>query len=269
MITPMNVILVCTFYFAFGFVGAGVQIFAYAANVLLGFIVGTLMGNTQMGLTVGAQMTLMSLGVGGFGGSSVPNYALGTIIGTIFAITTGDGLTAALTIGVPAAALGTELDVLGKMSGSFFIHREMDAAERGEFDKMGFWVFSGLAVKAFMTMAPVLLVMTIGADFVNNLIASLPEWFNRGMNVVGGLLPAVGFATLLKYMPVNKYGVYAVLGFALASYLNLGMLPIALIVVVFAFNEFLRLERDAELVKMIGNSGQPSAEDLASGDYDE
>ena len=122
MFTPMQIILVCTWVGFNRFVGNSIQVLAYAINVFSGFIVGCIMGDPQMGLTVGATLTLMSLGVGGFGGSSVPDYALGTVLGTLFACT-GGGLEYGLTVAVPVAMLGTNLDILRKTLGSFFLHR--------------------------------------------------------------------------------------------------------------------------------------------------
>jgi mannose/fructose/N-acetylgalactosamine-specific phosphotransferase system component IIC len=95
----------------------------------------------------------------------------------------------------------------------------------------------------------------------------MPAWLNKGMTTVAGVLPAVGFATLLKYMNLKSYGIYVVLGFILASYLNLPMLAIAGIALVFAFNEYRNLEKGSSNAAVSGN--QPTAEQIASGNYDE
>lgn len=266
MITGLQVFLVCAFVFIFKYIGWGAQIFAYASNVLTGWIVGIIMGDPATGLNVGATMTLMSLGIGGFGGSSVPDYFLGTVIGTVFAVTTGQGLEAAITIGVPVAALGTELDVLSKMLGSFFIHGEMRASEEHKFNQMGVWVAAHLALYSLLAMVPVLLVMTVGSEFITNLIGSMPAWLNKGMTTVAGVLPAVGFATLLKYMNMKEYGIYLVLGFILSAYMNVPMLAIAGITLVFAVNEYRSLEKGN---KSAVTSAGPTAEQLESGNYDE
>ena len=103
-------------------------------------------------------------------------------------------------------------------------------------------------------------------EIITSLISSMPAWLNKGMTTVGGLLPAVGFAMLLKYMPTKQYGIYAVLGFVLASYLSLPMLPIALIAAVFAWNEYRALEKGNNVPVV---SAGPTAEDIANGNYDE
>ncbi len=265
MITTMQTILVTIFVFVFKFVGQGTQVFSYAPHILTGWIVGLIMGDTATGLEVGAELTLMSLGVGGFGGSSVPDYFLGTVIGTVFGVTTGDGVTAAVTIGVPVAALGTELDVLAKMSGSFFIHRQMAESEKGNFDGMGKWVYGGLAFKSLLSAIPVTLAMALGGDAITNLINNMPELLSKGFNTVAGILPAVGFATLLKYMNLKSYGIYVVFGFICSAYLGLSTLATAGLACVFAFIEYQSLERMSKVSVAAG----PSADAIASGDYDE
>ena len=60
MVTPLQVVLITVFVFAFKFIGKGAQLFSYAANVLTGWIVGIIMGDATTGLNVGATMTLMS-----------------------------------------------------------------------------------------------------------------------------------------------------------------------------------------------------------------
>ena len=80
-------------------------------------------------------MQLMSLGLAGYGGASVPNYRVGTTVGTVFAITTGGGLEVALVVGIPAATLGVQLDVLAKMVGTYFTHEAAKAADKGKYKK--------------------------------------------------------------------------------------------------------------------------------------
>ena len=67
-------------------------------------------------------------------------------------------------------------------------------------------------------------------------------------------------------MNMKEYGIYVVLGFVLASYLNLPMLAVAAITLVFAVNEYKALERGSNVAVA---STAPTAEDIASGNYDE
>ena len=46
------------------------------------------------------------------------------------------------------------------------------------------------------------------------------------------MLPALGFAILLRQMPLKKYGYFLLAGFVMASYLGMSMLAIAMVGVV-------------------------------------
>lgn len=261
MFTPMEVILVCAWtWLMIGFIGFSVQIFSYGAAVLHGFVTGLIMGDPTMGLTVGGTLCLMSLGVVGLGGASVPDYMIGTIVGTVFAVGTNGGLEAGLAVGIPTAALGTQFDIVSKMCGSFFIHREMECAEKKQFNKMGLWAHGWNAFRATLYTLPVLLVMTVGSGLIESLLTNMPEWLISGLNTAAGMLPAVGFAILLRYLPLKDYGVYAIFGFAAAAYLHLSVLAITLLSLVFVFMTYKSLEDKSNGVQ---------AQVANGGDYDE
>jgi PTS system mannose-specific IIC component len=45
--------------------------------------------------------------------------------------------------------------------------------------------------------------------------------------VAGGLLPALGFAMLLRIMPIQKYPAFLLLGFVMFAYLKMPLMGIA------------------------------------------
>lgn len=51
--------------------------------VTIGLLVGLVMGDVGVGLVIGGTLQLMSLGVAGIGGSSVPEYGVATIVRSI------------------------------------------------------------------------------------------------------------------------------------------------------------------------------------------
>lgn len=103
--------------------------------LLTGTLTGIVMGDVEMGMLIGGTMQLMSLGLVGVGGSSIPNYEVGAAVGTAFAVATNSGLETALVIGIPTATLGVQFDVLAKMIGSFWMHLAQKAVEKGKTKK--------------------------------------------------------------------------------------------------------------------------------------
>ena len=58
-------------------------------TVATGLVTGIIMGDWKTGLMIGGELELMGLGLSGFGGASVPNYAVAASVGVAFAIATG------------------------------------------------------------------------------------------------------------------------------------------------------------------------------------
>lgn len=259
MFTVTQVILLTILAIVWKWQQFNLQIFMYASPVLLGVLVGLIMGNVPVGMMIGGQMCLMSLGLVPAGGSSVPDYRMGTIAGAAIAIASGlqgqEALNTGLAIGVPVAALGTQLDVLGKTIGSFFIHKMMEVSDKKQFEKMGFWMFLSQVPALGVWGVPIVL-LALGAEVVVGAIQSFPAWLNAGLTVASGMLPALGFALLLRQMPMKKYGYFIILGYALASYAGLGVLPIALIAGVLCCYIFQTLEDKTNAVVTAGGDNE-------------
>ena len=69
----------------------GINVIANQA-LIVGTITGLVMGDLTTGLAVGATLQLMGLGIQAYGGASVPDYMTASIVGTVFAITSGRGV---------------------------------------------------------------------------------------------------------------------------------------------------------------------------------
>lgn len=51
---------------------------------------------------------------------------------------------------------------------------------------------------------PILLFTTVGSTYVQSVINAIPAWLNSGLNVASGMLPALGFAILLRQLPMKN-----------------------------------------------------------------
>ena len=76
---------------------------------------------------------------------------------------------------------------------------------------------------------PVFLLLMFGQPLVDSLMTLIPVWLMEGFKIAGGLLPVVGFAILLRYLPVLKKPQFLILGFVLAAYLKIPVLGVGLI----------------------------------------
>ena len=204
------------------------------SHVGIGFLTGLILGNPSLGLEIGANLSLMSLGVVGLGGASVPNFTLTTLVATIVAIQTGQDYTVGLTVGLPVGMLAVYLDVLIKTVGVGIANRAQSLVDKGEFDKGLNTILIMPVLNVLQYALPVAIVIFAGQGVTEAIVNAMPAWLSNCLTVAGKLLPVTGMAMLLNYMPVKKHWQYLILGFVLYSYLGLSILPIGLIGLVFA-----------------------------------
>lgn len=114
---------------------------------------------------------------------------------------------------------------------------------------------------AFATIYKFLLVfflLVFGADKVQALLDFIPQFVLDGMGVAAGILPAMGFAMLMRMIINKKLIPFFFLGFVLASYANIPVLGVAIIAVIIAVEKFGFLE---DRPVMAGNAEEVSDDD--------
>ncbi len=197
--------------------------------VIAGFFTGLFLGDIQTGLFVGGSLQLMILGIGTFGGASIPEYATASIIGTVIAVSSTLNPEEAVVIAVPVGLLLINLDVLARFTNSYFQHRADHYAEVPDTDKVLRSNILGMIPWGLSRMLPVLIVLVFGSSVIQTLVDVTPAWLIAGLRVAGGMLPAVGFAILLRFVPTPKHITWLILGFVLAAFLKMSLIGIALI----------------------------------------
>jgi len=193
-----------------------------------GFFTGLILGDVTLGLAVGATLQLMILGVGTYGGASIPDYMSGAIIGTAFGIMSGLGVEFAIGVAVPIGLFLVQLDILARFANTFFQHRADRYAEEGNFRAVERMNILGIIPWGLSRAIPVLVALAFGPEIVDTLVSVTPEWLLNGLRVAGKVLPALGIAILLRYLPSKKYSAYLLIGFVLAAFLKVSMVGVAL-----------------------------------------
>lgn len=240
----------------YGFIGIWDDLnpgFKLGKPVIAGMFAGLIMGDMQTGLIVGGTLQLMILGVGTYGGASIPDYMTGAVVGTAFAVSSGQGLEFGLAIAVPVGLLMVQLDVLGRFCNTYFQHMADKGAEERNYRKVELGNLLGMIPWGLSRALPIFLALFFGQDIVTTLLNASPEWLMNGLKVAGGILPAIGIAILLRYMPIKAYWMYAIGGFVAATYLNIPMLGVALIGLVAAGIAYAR--PDVNVVRAVETAG--------------
>ena len=191
--------------------------------VFAGFVAGLVMGDLETGLLIGGSLQLMVLGVGTFGGASRIDATSGAVLATAFAVAQDiDPEIAISTIAVPVAALLVYTDILGRFSTTFFAHRVDAAIERFDYKGIERNYLLGALPWGLSRALPVFLALALGGGFVQALVDGIAEyqWLANGLVLAGRMLPGLGFAILLHYLPLKRNLHYLATGFGLTAMLT-------------------------------------------------
>lgn len=218
-------ILLLTLYSAYQICDELTIVSSAGSPIFAGFITGLVMGDMETGLAIGASLQLMVLGVGTFGGASRIDATSGAVLATAFSVSQGlDPEIAIATIGVPVAGLLVYTDILGRFTTTFFAHRVDAAIERFDYAGIERNYLLGAIPWALSRALPVFLALQFGGGLVETLVTTieLPEykWIAAGLTLAARMLPGLGFAILLHYLPLKRNLHYLAVGFALTAMLT-------------------------------------------------
>ena len=203
--------------------------------LVLGPLVGLALGDFHQGILIGATLELIFMGNIKVGAAIPPDVITGGVLGTAFAILSGKGPAIALALAIPISILAEMLLSALFVVRSAFNKRFMAYAEEGDYRKVQrLHLLSGFLKPVLMALIT-FLSLQLGAEAMKSLLGLIPSWVNTGLQVAGNMLPALGFALLMRLM-FNKRSIpWFFLGFLLAAYLKLPIIAIGGLGVIIAF----------------------------------
>lgn len=216
-------ILLLTLYSAYQICDELTIVSSAGSPVFAGLISGLIMGDMKTGLIIGGGLQLVVLGVGTFGGASRIDATSGAVLATAFSVAQGiDPEIAISTIAVPVAALLVYTDILGRFSTTFFAHRIDAAVERFDYKGIERNYLLGAIPWALSRALPVFLALAFGSGLVETLVNFVNDvkWLADGLTLAARMLPGLGFAILLRYLPIKRNLHYLALGFGLTAMLT-------------------------------------------------
>ena len=204
MFSIPQMVLVTLWFTFYNLLTSGTGLGLVAGGVVLnGLVVGAIMGDISTGFYLGGTYELMNIGLNPLGGSTVPNYNMGVVVGVAF-----------------GAVAGVE---------------------------------TGMAVGILLDATiPLIILFAFGAPLVEAINSVIPAWLLSGFKTAGNMLPAIGFAILLRSMNIKGNFQYVIIGFVLYAYLGIGALGAALVGVALAMIAYQNNVRIAEAQNMGG-----------------
>lgn len=226
---------------AFSYAGMLLGIYTNRA-LFLAFGVGLILGDIPTALAVGAISELAFMGFGVGAGGTVPPNPIGPgIIGTLLAITIPEVTPeAALSLSIPFAVAIQFLQTAVYTFASGTPAMAKNALKEKNFKKYKYSI--NITIGLFLIVGFVIgFLGAYSMDLLSNLVELVPEALLTGLNVAGGMLPAIGFAMILSVMVTKELIPFALLGYVLAAFFQLPVMGIALVATVFAlkaYNDF-------------------------------
>ena len=239
---------------------AGIDLFDGLFHIhrplVTGCVVGLILGDMKTGLIVGASLELVWMGMVPLAGAQPPNVVIGGVMGTSFAILAKLEPTAAIGLAVPFAVAVQGLITLLFTVFSPVMHKADKYAEGADTKGIEKINYLGLVVLFVFYFIIAFLPILLGADAATSLVQAMPVWLIDGLNVAGGIMPAIGFAMLLRIMLKKEYIAYLIIGFVLVTYLKLSIMAVALIAVSIALCDYFSNKTESKnIVKEVCDDG--------------
>lgn len=226
--------------------------------IVVSAITGLLLGDLKTGVIMGASLESIFMGISAIGGSIPADHCSASIISVAYTIMSGADVEQGLAI---AMAIGTIMSSVAEMYkpvlASFAPHFENLAASgnirRFRLETISFGLFIDRLPQAIILF----FAIAYGVGGLEAVMASLPDWVLRGLSAASGMMTGIGFAILTSMIWSKEVGGFFFVGFVLAKYLNLGTLPIAIIMAVVAIMYFFNDKKILDLKKSLATQ-QPA-----------
>ncbi|MCI5774447.1 MAG: PTS galactosamine transporter subunit IIC [Erysipelotrichaceae bacterium] len=217
---------------------------------------GIILGDVTLGLKVGALIELAFAGLTPAGGTQPPNPVFAGLMGTVLAYTTGSSPEAALGLCLPFSFLGQYVILFYYSSFSFFMAKADKAASEGDTKTIRNINLTTMAIVSLTYGLLAFLCTYVAQAPMAAFVNSLPAVITHGLEVAGGILPAVGFGMLLRVMMKVKYTPYFIAGFLMACFCDMpNLLPVALLGTIFALIDFFNAkQRKADIEEALQNA---------------
>lgn len=194
-----------------------------------GTLVGVFMGDPMTGMLAGANIQLIYLGWISAGGTMPSNTIVAGIFGTAMTILSGSDPTMAVTFAIPFSMFGLLLNQIYMTVNAAWIHQADKLLDKGNLSGVRFMNFvPSFCMAAILYGVPAFILVVSGSSWAQQLIDMVPTSVISALQVVGGIMPALGIAMLLNYLGKKKLIPWFFGGFFLTVYSGLSLTAISI-----------------------------------------
>ena len=209
MSTIATALLAAVWYWLGGsFIGYTIYPIVISPTVI-GMVFGFLYGDVTTGLIAGASLEVIYIGMVNAGGNLPADRMLAGLIAIPVVLRTGVDPQVAVSIAIPVGIIGVFLNNIRRTGNAFLIQKA---------DKFGF----------FLRFPVVFVASYFGSDLVQQVLNVIPAWIMTGLTVMGGVLPALGFAMTIFVIGKNKYIPLFIIAFYMVKFFELSVVGAAI-----------------------------------------
>ena len=209
--------------------------------LVVGMVAGLMFGDIRTGILIGASLEAIFMGAVDIGGAISSEPVTATVLATTFAITLGVDTKAALALAVPIGVFAAFISMFLKNVVMNVFAPLVDKVAADNNPKgltrlhFGMWF-----VNYFTFSLATFFAVLAGARPAQHLVNQIPANLMAGLAATGGLLPAVGFAILMRMLWSKQLSPYYFIGFVLADYLKLPSVAVAAIGIIIVVLQWIR-----------------------------
>lgn len=207
-----------------------------ARPLICGTLVGLVMGDVVQGCIIGAAISLPYLAYISAGGTVPMDPGIAGTLGTALAMAANASPEVAVSMAVPIGLLGTVIWIAHMTVDISFLHMIDKAAQKLSSKKIErIQMFVPQLFLILISVIPVFIISYFGSGAVKSVLDALEGRPLHVLEVIGGVLPALGVAMILKAIMSKTTAVFYFLGFILAVYLKLPIIAVSILAFIVAF----------------------------------
>lgn len=190
-------------------------------------ILGILLGRPAEGAMMAAALELVFMGTTQMGGTIPQEYTIGSIFGAAFALILGESPEVAITLAIPISMLGIFLYNVMKTYFTALVEKFDAALAENDVNKFKrLWLQFPIIYAVYYFLIGFVGIM-IGTNAIQAILDAIPEFIMTGLTVAAGMLPAIGFALLLKSLWDKNLALFYFVGFGMAAFMGLTIIEIS------------------------------------------
>jgi D-glucosaminate-specific PTS system IIC component len=205
---------------------------------VVSFFVGLIMGDLPRALMVGAALQAMYMGIIAPGANIPTDVSLATFFAVPMALVADLTPEMAVVMAVPMGLFGVMLSYVRRTVNATWVHMadkfaaEADVA--GVYRAAYLYPISWNIARNLLEASIIIAATRFGPDVVDAFLNAVPAWVTNGLQVTGGMLPALGFAITIMVIGRRNLIPYFIAGYFIATYSKLGIIAMAIFGVILA-----------------------------------